>query len=358
MKQVAVFLSVVLGVAGLAAGIPLATQLLAQGRRIGAPGTQAVTEQTPVGALKSDASPTVAWRADHHMHLASAELCRLVGECLPTNRPPAVLASDAVRALDDANISSGVILSCAYLYGLPSLHLSASKVASGTRSENEFTAAEVAKYPARLVGFLSVNPLQDSAIDEIRHWQGSHVLVGLKLHFTASAVHMRNATERRRVALVLEEAAAEHLPLVIHIGGGKFNASDAELFIRDVLPSAGESWIQIAHAGGGLPLSGENHANVLRVFADHISRGDPVTKRVLFDLSYVPAPGESAATRDALVREMRRIGIQRFLFGSDFNVLSPRDEVTTLGKLGLTNEEWEILRKNCAPWVCHDSGGP
>ena len=235
----------------------------------------------------------MSWRADHHIHLASADLCQLVGECLPSNNPSAVYASDAIRALDEAHVSKGVILSCAYLYGLPSLHLTPREIAERTRRENEFTAAEVAKYPTRLVGFLSVNPLQNSAIDEIRHWRGSHVLVGLKLHFTASAVPMRNAAERRQVARIVSEAAAEHIPIVIHIGGGKVDASDAELFIRDVLPSAGESWVQIAHAGGGLPLHDGNHVGVLRTFADHIVRDDPATRHVLFDLSFVPAPGES-----------------------------------------------------------------
>jgi predicted TIM-barrel fold metal-dependent hydrolase len=298
------------------------------------------------------APDTAPWRADHHIHLASADLCRLVGECLPSNRPPAVFASDAVRALDKANVSKGVVLSCAYLYGLPSLHLTPREIAERTRRENEFTAAEIAKYPARLVGFLSVNPLQDSAIDEIRHWKGSHQLVGLKLHFTASAVKMRRPAERRQVARVLSEAAAERIPIVIHIGGGKFDASDAELFIRDVLPSAGQSWVQIAHAGGGLPLQNGNHVLVLRTFADHIEQNDPVTRHLLFDLSAVPAPGETSEVASALTREIRRIGIKRFLFGSDYNVFTPVQEVKNLGKLGLTNEEWQTLGENCAPWAC------
>ena len=130
---------------------------------------------------ESEADATV-WRADHHMDLASPELCRLVGECLPSNDPPAVFAADAVRALDQAHVSKGVILSCAYLYGLPSLHLKPREIAALTRCENEFTAAQVAQYPTRLVGFLSVNPLQDSAIEEIRNWQRSRQLIGLKLH--------------------------------------------------------------------------------------------------------------------------------------------------------------------------------
>lgn len=286
------------------------------------------------------------------MHLASADLCKLVGECLASNNPPAVYAADAIKALDEAGVAKGVILSCAYLYGLPSLHLSPPKIAARTRRENEFTADQISKYPARLVGFLSVNPLQDSAIDEIRHWKGSRLLIGLKLHFTASAVNVRSAPQRAKVGRVLAEAAAEHLPIVIHVGGGKFNGDDAELFIRDVLPSAGDSWVQIAHAGGGLPREDGNNLHVLTVFADHIEKGDPVTRNILFDLSYVPGPDESRQDASKITTQLRRIGLKRFLFGSDFNVLTPRQEIDNLGKLGLTHEEWHTLQENCAPWSC------
>jgi predicted TIM-barrel fold metal-dependent hydrolase len=283
------------------------------------------------------------------MHLASVDLCRRVGECLPSNHPPAVFASDAVRALDERRVAKGVILSCAYLYGMSSLHLQPGDVARWTRIENEFTAAEVAKYPARLVGFMSVDPLQDSAIDEIRHWKGSRRLVGVKLHFNASDVHIRNPDHRRKVAAVLAEAAAQDLSLVIHTGRADFNASDAEAFISDVLPSAGTSWVQIAHAGG-FPRRDGNNAAVLRTFADHIVRDDPATRHLLFDLAYVPVPGEKSV--EELARQIRRIGINRFLFGSDFNVLTPAGEVNNLRKLGLSDQEWQMLHQNCAPWAC------
>jgi len=286
------------------------------------------------------------------MHLASPELCRLVGECLPSNDPPAVFAADAVRALDHAHVSKGVILSCAYLYGMPSLHLKPHEIAALTRRENEFTAEQVAQFPTRLVGFLSVNPLYDSAIEEIRSWQGSRQLIGLKLHLTASAVDMRNTVERRQLAKVIAVAADETIPIVIHLGGGKFNAADAELFIRDVLPSAGDSWVQIAHAGGGWSRERGNNLAVLRAFADHIVRSDPATRHVLFDIAYVPAPDDTALAATSLAEQMRRISMQRFLFGSDFNVLTPQEEIRNLRKLGLTNEEWQTLRDNCAPWAC------
>jgi predicted TIM-barrel fold metal-dependent hydrolase len=291
------------------------------------------------------------------MHLSSPDLCSKLGDCedcqcINSNHPPAVLAADAIEALDAAHMSKGVMLSGAYLYGLASMHLPPGEVQKSIRLENEFTAAEVSKYPRRLVGFLSVDPLQDAAVDELRYWAKKPTFAGLKLHFRASSVNIRSAGDREKVGRVLREAAKEHIPMVIHLGGGEFNASDAELFIREVLPNAGDSWVQLAHAGGGMPKQDGNNLQVLRTFGDHIVKDDPRTRHLLFDLSYVPAPDESAEDAAAVAKEIRRIGIKRFLFGSDFNVLMPTEQISNLGKLGLTAEELQTLSQNCAPWAC------
>jgi hypothetical protein len=94
---------------------------------------------------------------------------------------------------------------------------------------------------------------------------------------------------------------------------------------------------------------------VLRTFADHIAQNDPLTRHLLFDLAYVPAPQEDAAAVTSLMREVRRIGMERFLFGSDFNVLTPSQEIEYLARLGLTTVEENSLRRNCAPWICQGS---
>ena len=297
-----------------------------------------------------DSAPV--WRADHHMHLASVDLCRRVGECLDTNSPPAVYADDAVRALDRAGVGRGVVLSCAYLYGLRSLALGPDEIATLTRLENEFTATEVDRFPDRLVGFLSVDPLQDSALAEIEHWRGSTALRGLKLHLTASSVDLNREQDRQRLSSVIAAAAAQQLPIAIHLGGGGFGKREGELFIREVLAHSGESWVQIAHATGGEPIVPANHIDVLRLFADHVVRGDPVTQRVLFDLSFVPFAGEDAAVVGELRSEIRRIGIERFLFGSDFNVETPEVALVRMRSLGLTEEELARIAGACAPWAC------
>ncbi|MGH8167670.1 MAG: hypothetical protein ACREQ1_10545, partial [Woeseiaceae bacterium] len=71
------------------------------------------------------------------MHLGSVDLCARVGDCLPSNDPPAVFGSDAVAALDEANIDKGVVFSSGYLYGFASLNLEAEAVARWTRREND-----------------------------------------------------------------------------------------------------------------------------------------------------------------------------------------------------------------------------
>jgi predicted TIM-barrel fold metal-dependent hydrolase len=295
------------------------------------------------------------WAADHHMHLATADLCRRIGECAAYRDPTAVLAEDAVRALDAAGVARGVALSSAYLYGLPGLALPGDSVAFLVRRENEFTAAEVARYPERLVAFLSVDPLEPSALEEIAHWRGNPGFRGLKLHLTALGVDLHDASHRARVGQVVAAAASAGLPIVVHVGGGRFGGEEAELFIREVLPRAGRSVVQVAHGAGGLPLVGDNHEAVLRTFADHITRGTPAVARVLFDLSFFPAPGEDSATVARLMTEVRRIGVGRFVFASDFDVQTPADAIRELDKLGLTAEEWEVVRRGCAPWVCAEA---
>ena len=91
--------------------------------------------------------------------------------------------------------------------------------------------------------------------------------------------------------------------------------------------------MQIAHAGGGLPRQDGNNLSVLRTFADHIGRDDPATRRVLFDVSYVPAPDETPQAAAALAGQMRRIGMKRVVFASDFNILTPQQEIESLRTL-------------------------
>jgi predicted TIM-barrel fold metal-dependent hydrolase len=100
-----------------------------------------------------------------------------------------------------------------------------------------------------------------------------------------------------------------------------------------------------------MPRMDSNNLAVLPTFADHIVRDDTATRRVLSisrTFQRQTRNGDSAA----LLEQIRRIGMKRSLFGSDFNVLTPLQEIKDIDKLGLTKPELRTLQQNCAPWAC------
>jgi predicted TIM-barrel fold metal-dependent hydrolase len=309
----------------------------------------------------------VPWRADHHMHLrsqsaydATAALCSVFGKqaCSLPDAEHAVLgATDALAALDDAHVRNGVVLSMAYIFGSPYLSSQHYDVTRLTRSENEYVADQVEHSEGRLIGFCSVDPLSPSAPEEVRYWSADRRLRGLKLHLTSSAVNLKDPAQVKQVANIVALAGDHRLPMVIHLRSSlDFGAQDTEIFIRDILPRARDSIVQIAHASG---WSGTDRVmfDDLQTFAVHIARNDPATRHVLFDLSGVVSAATTTEEATALAALMRRIGLSRFLMGSDYDFSTPRatDDLAR-AKLPLANKEWQKIARNCAPWTCSRSG--
>jgi predicted TIM-barrel fold metal-dependent hydrolase len=308
----------------------------------------------------------VPWRADHHMHLrsqavyeATAALCSVFGKqscSLPDAQHTVLGAADAVAALDDARVSNGVVLSMAYLFGSPYLSTQHYDVARMTRAENEYVAGQVERSNGRLIGFFSLDPMDPSAPDEVRYWSAGRRMRGLKLHFTSSAVNLKDAAQVKQIAKIVALAGERKLPMVIHLRSAlDFGSQETEIFIRDILPKAGDSVVQIAHASG---WSGTDRVmfDELETFAIHIARDDPATRNVLFDLSGVVTIGTTAEEAAALTVLMRRIGLARFLVGSDYDFSTPRatDDLAR-AKLRLSQQEWRKVARNCAPWACSTS---
>lgn len=99
---------------------------------------------------------TVARQGDGQWRI-TAETLKLPGP--PTYKP--VDADALVKLLDEAGIERAVVLSGAYLYESARL-AKLPDAAARLRAENDWTAAQVARHPTRLVGFCGVNSLADS----------------------------------------------------------------------------------------------------------------------------------------------------------------------------------------------------
>ncbi len=114
-------------------------------------------------------------RADHHQHL--------FGPAIVARAPTPMATVDADRLIglpDEGGIRKAAVLSLAYMYGNPN-RPPVEQEYDAVTAENDWTSAQAAKYPDRLVAFCSINPLKAYALDEIaRCGRDPRLRAGLK----------------------------------------------------------------------------------------------------------------------------------------------------------------------------------
>jgi predicted TIM-barrel fold metal-dependent hydrolase len=260
-------------------------------------------------------------------------------------------ADRLVQFLDQAEIGRAVVLSIAYLFESPR-RAGLANAAGKLRAENDWTAAQVARHPDRLIGFCSVNPLTDTALSEIERCARELHLKGLKLHFANSDVEVKTPEHLAKIQQVFALANRLKLPIVAHLWTGEeYGRAEAEIFRDQILPQAPDVVVQIAHMAGAGPGWTDE---ALEVFATAVEEGDPQTGKLYFDLATV-ADLQRNEQLELLARRIRQIGPQRILYGSDsaFGGNRPPNEEwgTFRGMVPLTDAEFAIIRDNVAPYL-------
>ena len=271
----------------------------------------------------------------------------------PAPPPYKVIDADAlVRMLDEAEIDRAVVLSSAYIFESPYAP-KLPDAAARLRAENDWTAAQVARYPTRLIGFCAVNPLTDTALPEIERCARDLHLRGLKLHFRNSGVDLDNPEHVARIQQVFAAANRLALPLVVHlaIGDPPAGKAGAETFLAQLLPRAPDVVVQVAHLAGSGP--GWND-EALAVLAEAVERGDPRVRKLYFDVATV-ADLQKHDQLELLAKRIRQIGPQRILYGSDAasggRNTPDREWGTFRGMVPLTDAEHAVIRDNVAPYL-------
>lgn len=270
----------------------------------------------------------------------------------PAPAPMKPIDADALIALlDEADIERAVVMSVAYLLESPLLP-SRQDAAARLREENDWTAAQVALHPARLVGFCGINPLAEQALAEMRRCKGLG-LFGLKLHFGNSMVDVENQDHLERIKQVFSAANQLGMPVAAHLWSGAkaYGRRDAEIFLTEVLPKAPDVVVQVMHMAGGGPGWTDE---ALEVLANAVQAKDPRTEKLYFDVATV-ADLQTPAQLNLLAKRIRQIGPRRVLYGSDGAFggrNSPNQEWGTFrGMVPLTDEEFAIVRDNAAPYL-------
>ncbi len=279
----------------------------------------------------------------------------IAAEAMKFPAPPPYKVVDAgalIAMLDEAEIDRAVVLSGAYLFESPYAP-QLPDAAARLRAENDWTAAQVARYSTRLVGFCAVNPLTDTALPEIERCARDLHLRGLKLHLGNSGVDLRKPEDVARVQQVFAAANRLGLPLVVHLATGDQASArvGAETFLAQLLPRAPDVVVQVAHLAGSGP--GWND-EALALLAEAVERGDPRTGKLYFDVATV-ADLQKHDQLVLLAKRIRQIGPQRILYGSDAAFggrnTPDREWGTFRGMVPLTDAEHAVIRDNVAPYL-------
>lgn len=306
--------------------------------------------------------------ADHHMHLQSPMAANLLNQggdrADGGQREHAATAKDLIAALDAAHIERAAALSDAYRLGSPFVHVP--NEAEAVERENEWTAAQVRQYPTRLMGFCSVNPLRSYAMSAIQRCSqlGLH---GLKLHLANSRFNFERSADVKKLERIFALANRLHMAIIIHLRTDeKWNSErSVRLFVDKVLPMAPDVPVQVAHMGawGGYDRSTDT---ALQTFISSCRSHRPTCRHLFFDISVVVLdPAATDRVDRLLAREqqdfpqgpyrlaanIRKFGIQRILFGSDFPDSMPAEyEQLLRTELKLKPGEVDQLFSNVAPY--------
>jgi uncharacterized protein len=288
---------------------------------------------------------------DHHQHLLSPAGAELVNALGRKEKP--VTGEQLVGMLDVAGIQRAVVLSDAYYFDSPR---NAEAVRDGytkVRAENDWTAQEVARFPKRLIGFCSFNPLREYALAELERCAKRSIFKGLKLHFGGSAVDLKNPKHVETVRRVFEAANSYRLPIIVHVRADEtYGREHAEVLLNQLLPAAPNIPVQVAHLWGGEGFS----VDALVAFADAVSTHHPATRNLYFDVAELAlVVGGQRETLQRIATLIRQIGVDRILYGSDgpvFGNWPPAEAWAAFRKEApLTDREFRTITNNIAPYL-------
>jgi uncharacterized protein len=314
-------------------------------------------EPVPEAAGRS-AQPGV----DHHVHVLNTELIsdwRSLGATF--SRPDSAYTS--VSAIfGDAPVRA-FLVSMAHIYGSDefrsALRLSPETEHLRVRLANDHTAEQVARDPGRFVGFCSIPLLRPYAQAELERCRSELQLEGIKLHLPSSGLRLTDRSHLRILSAAADRAARERRPILIHLApvDGELREEEIRAFIDQVVDPHPDLELYLAHLGGngGFRISA---LRSIRAFREYMQADEANSRRTIyFEMSGallsrstdgVPASRRSDARR--LARELKALGLERVVFGSDHPVFDRLEFAGLLfERLPLTRAELVDLMQRQAP---------
>ncbi|MCE5255289.1 MAG: amidohydrolase [Spirochaetaceae bacterium] len=299
---------------------------------------------------------------DCHVHVMSGQFASIFkvligGDSYNGNTIEEFSADKVVALLDEAKLNRAFVLSGSYILGMQGIE--GPDEYNDVKKENNYLAVQCAKNPERLIGFFSINPLKDYAIEEVDRCYDVLKLPGLKLHFTNSNVDLTNPEHLEKIQKLFAHAAKKGIPILLHFRSRspEFGKRDADILINDVIAKTPGLRLQIAHLGGwgGFDKGTEE---MFTAFIEAYRNNPNLDKsNIVFDLSGAlvteneAMKGELDATspeqNERMVALMREWGLENIVFGSDRPFSTPANYIKNIRKfLPLSDSELDAILNN------------
>lgn len=285
---------------------------------------------------------------DYHQHLFSP-----VAGPISLAGWRGVTSDELIALMDEAHISSAVVLSTAYSLANPHKPPLPNE-REAVRKDNDWTSAQVARHTDRLTAFCSVNPLKFYAVEEInRCAKDPNLRTGLKLHFGNSDVDVDNPADLARLKQVFRVANRNRMAILVHAHANvnfnrPYGAREARVFLEQLLPEVPDITVVLAHMAGAGGFD-ESTQQASAVYAEAIARHDPRVRNLYFDACV----SATAPEAPLLARRIREIGVSRIFYGSDAPVKGnlPVDALARWHAFPLSADEFRSIETNVAPFL-------
>ncbi|AYL94866.1 amidohydrolase family protein [Mucilaginibacter celer] len=297
-------------------------------------------------ACTSTAQVKPGYATDYHVHLQDSATVQLGYRMLKAFHQKATktdsLCFDAdtiIGRLNRAKFHSAWIISNAYWFGSPLTPVAHEY--EEVKKQNDWIAAQAARYPDRLKALLSVNPLKPYALNEIERCAVTKHFVGIKLHFANSKVNLFDKTQVKQLQKVFATANKYGLLLLVHFrSDDKWDgAANTEILINQLLPFAANTKIIIAHMAGWGGYDRQTD-KALAKFATYINAHKNPHPGLYFDISAVFPfePGSAHSSKvafhplAAFKKQIRNISAGHILFGTDWPLIDIDPYIRLLNK--------------------------
>ena len=296
--------------------------------------------QGPQGQGIAAPAPLVATGAaiDVHTHVMSQPLT----DGVFGGGMPASTADDLIARLDEANVQQAVVLAMGY-WGLPD--------DSNMAPENDFAAAEVGKYPDRLIGFCGINPLYESAVGEIDRCLDLPGMVGVKLHLPGSGVDLKQPDHVAALSAVFAKMQERDAPVLMHSGAALGLPLDSDDLATLVIIIATHPDVRLVLAH----CTNDADRDEMEIWLAGLAEpGLFVEENLFVDMAsclkfYEDAP---LSKKELMVWRLRKWGLERVLFASDylpvFPDATPAESLETISSYPFTQTEIDLILSNDA----------